>query len=206
MPGGEQRVACQHRVGLGDLASEELDRERRHLGRHRSARTQATPSASGSARDRRPVVLPDHRPQRCPRPGALGERRELHMGSGSRLRSRGDDIEEQATEGHADRERVRQVGITSLSFGPTARWERMRRRGLSVTVPSSRIGSGGLSIGRGGPAGPPSRTGASETRLSPSPPVTDPTPAHRAPRATADGRASPVPPCPAETRSRPSSR
>ena len=36
VPGGEQRLAGEHRVGLGDLAAEELDGERGHLaGRYR---------------------------------------------------------------------------------------------------------------------------------------------------------------------------
>jgi hypothetical protein len=65
---------------------------------------------AATARDRATVVRLDgfRRPQ-CPRDGTLREERGLWRGSSPRLGPRRDDIEEQATERHPDREWVGQL-------------------------------------------------------------------------------------------------
>jgi hypothetical protein len=75
--GGEQRPAGEHRIRLGDLAAEELDRERGHAP-EKLARGLVNGSAAIAARDQRTVVLLDrHVALRCPRDGTAGEERRL---------------------------------------------------------------------------------------------------------------------------------
>ncbi|MFZ0090283.1 MAG: hypothetical protein WAL63_12295 [Solirubrobacteraceae bacterium] len=57
---------------------------------------------------------------RCPRDDALREERGLLRESGPRLGPGCDDVEEQATERHADREWVWQLFTSFVSFGITS--------------------------------------------------------------------------------------
>src|ERR1700761_5976433 len=68
-------------------------------------------SVESHARGRRIVVLLVRCfVVRCPRHGVRREERRFTYKSGSRLWPRHDNVEEQATERYADRERVRQLG------------------------------------------------------------------------------------------------
>lgn len=69
-------------------------------------------------------------------------------GAGTRLGPRGDDVEEQATDGDADRERVRQLDSPPSRISRIAVMCRMLDRGRSVTVRMSRIPRPRLSIRR----------------------------------------------------------
>ena len=94
VPGGEQRTAGEHRIRLGDLAAEELDRERGHA-LQKVARGPARGSAAMTARDRRTLVRLDRAPVPCcPRDGPRSEERGLLGNSSPRLGPRHDEIEE----------------------------------------------------------------------------------------------------------------
>ena len=110
--GGEQRPPGDHRVSLRDLAAEELDGERRHGGRTLARPPWAShASVESHTRGRRILVLlmRGFMP-RCPRAGARSEEKGLMRKSSPRLWPRHHHVEEQATERHADRERVGQLG------------------------------------------------------------------------------------------------
>jgi hypothetical protein len=88
---------------------------------------------------------------RCPRVSGLRGETELGRKSGSRLGPRRDDVEQQATDGHPDRERVRQLGTSFAVFVSRGVMRRMRRSAILDIGPVARISEPGIihGLGRG---------------------------------------------------------